>query len=153
MVTSVGTSSRRRLAAPRPVGDADDSIQTTWDKKHACDLSRAVGARVGGLADAKYKLTESLGSNADHYQLLAYLTRFGLTEGVLVYCQPPDDGATAETDGQPWSTVEIRGAERRHHVYRLDVSGDRSQIEARLDRLAEWLLDRIGEAATETATG
>ena len=95
------------------------------------------------VADAKYKLTETLGSNADHYQLLAYLTRLGLHEGVLVYCQAPDEIETPGTD-TPWSTIDIVGSDRQHHVYRLDVSGDRQLLSERLDALVHWLVTRIG---------
>lgn len=105
------------------------------------------------VADAKYKLTEALGSNADHYQLLAYLTRLGLREGVLVYCQRPDHEPGDAATGDRHATVSITGTDIDHHVYRLDLSGHRRDIATRLDSLAAWLLGRIGDATSSPAEG
>ncbi len=95
------------------------------------------------VADVKYKLTESLGDISDHYQLLAYATVFDLGEGALIYCQRPDGAPTLEAvDGPPVGGVLIQGTEKQHWVYRLDVSGTRSDIERRLDDLVGWFLRR-----------
>lgn len=94
------------------------------------------------VGDVKYKLTDSLGVNSDHYQLLAYATVFGLGEGVLVYCQRGDHDL-AGTGEAPTTTVTVRGAGIEHTVYRLDVSGTRADIDRRLDDLAAWLISRI----------
>lgn len=93
------------------------------------------------VADAKYKLTESLGVISDHYQLLAYATVFGLREGTLIYCQRPDN-EEVRGDVAPVHSVVVRGADIENFVYRLDVTGSRSAIGSRLDDLVDWLLDR-----------
>lgn len=95
------------------------------------------------VADAKYKLTERLGVIGDHYQLLAYATVFGLREGVLIYCQKADDDDSLEVS--PVSSIRVRGAGIEHFVYRLDVSGTRADIAARLDALMVWIRGRIAE--------
>ena len=88
--------------------------------------------RTAYVGDVKYKLaSKGLGRTSDYYQLLAYCTSLGLDEGVLIY---------AQTDGQPpENTVVVRHASTRLIAYRLDLSGDRSKIEASVQRLATWL--------------
>jgi len=109
------------------------------------------------VADAKYKLTESLGVTSDHYQLLSYATVFGLSEGTLIYCQKADEDAPLDVPRH--RSIRVRGTGIEHFVYRLDVSGTRRDIDARLDELTEWLLHRIAannlqplDEITETAT-
>jgi len=44
--------------------------------------------------------------------------------------------------------VVIQGAGIEHFVYRLDLSGDRAAISARMDALGTWLLQRIHPPST-----
>jgi 5-methylcytosine-specific restriction enzyme subunit McrC len=97
------------------------------------------------VADTKYKLTESLGTISDHYQLLAYATVFGLDEGVLIYCQRPDDDAPLEE--LPVRHVDIAGSRVRTIVYRLDLSGGRADIARSVDRLADYLVARSSQSS------
>jgi 5-methylcytosine-specific restriction enzyme subunit McrC len=94
------------------------------------------------VADAKYKMTESMGVISDHYQLLAYATVFGLNEGALIYCQRADDDIERAATS-PVRSITVRAAQIEHFVYRLDLSGGRADIDVRLDALAEWLVHRI----------
>ncbi len=52
------------------------------------DLELWAGDELVYVGDVKYKLTRSgLARNTDYYQLLAYATALGLSEGLLIYCQ------------------------------------------------------------------
>lgn len=94
--------------------------------------------QIVGVADAKYKLTESKGSLGDHQQLVAYTTVLGLAEGVLIYC-----GEANEGDDLPVAPFEIRGAHSTNWVYRLDLRGDLADIERAADELAAWIHTRL----------
>lgn len=104
------------------------------------------------VGDIKYKLTESLGSTPDHYQLLAYTTVFGLDDGVLFYCEGADVDTRLES-APPVSSIVVRGRGSRHVVYRLDVSGTRSDISRRLDALAAWWTQRLATDGADGADG
>lgn len=109
-----------------------------------------VPARPVLVADAKYKLTSHLGSNPDHYQLLAYSTVLGVQAGVLIYCER-DGGEQGEVDGIPVQHLDVRNTKVRNYVYRLDISGSLGDIHARLDQLCEFILGVIAETSDRTS--
>lgn len=87
------------------------------------------------VADIKYKLTaDARARNADHYQLLAYTTALDLPEGVLIYCLA--DG------GRPERSVTVRHAGKVLHTRAVDLTGPPTAVEAELDALADWLVER-----------
>lgn len=101
------------------------------------DLVFKRGRSVVYVGDAKYKLTASgFGREADYYQLLAYASALDVPEGVLVYCQ--NDGTA------PPQQVEVRNAEKRLHTRALTLAGGPSDLDAEIERLADWIVDRVG---------
>jgi len=107
----------------------------------AADL--VVTPRSGGppvlVGDTKYKLNDGVGKASDHYQLLAYATILGLDHGVLIYCDGGADSGSGSSAGDPVTTIDVVGNKQRHHVYRFDLSGSRTELESRLDALGEYL--------------
>jgi 5-methylcytosine-specific restriction enzyme subunit McrC len=84
--------------------------------------------------DAKYKLTsDGRGSNADYYQLFAYLTSLRLPEGVLVYCQ---------ADAEPEREVVVRHAGVRLWTQPLRLAGPADEVEASVAALGDWIAER-----------
>jgi 5-methylcytosine-specific restriction enzyme subunit McrC len=101
----------------------------------------SAGQRVY-VGDIKYKLNATgIARNADYYQLLAYATALRHDEGLLVYHL--DGGA------QPPREIEVRGAGTKLVTYLLDISGSPEDIESELDRLRDFLLERIGSGLTQ----
>jgi len=99
------------------------------------DLELWAGDDLVYVADVKYKLTGSgLARNADYYQILAYATALGLSEGLLIYCQA--DGSVPDRE----ITVRHAGTSLRTHA--LDLSGTPSQAEESVRRLGDLLIDR-----------
>ena len=85
--------------------------------------------RVVLVGDAKYKLTDDgLGRTSDYYQLLAYCTRYGLRDGVLLY-------ATADGETPP-TTVTVEHAGVRLHALALDLTGGPPEIAHEVRRVA-----------------
>jgi 5-methylcytosine-specific restriction enzyme subunit McrC len=94
--------------------------------------------RPGGdtvyAGDAKYKLTsDGRGSNADYYQLFAYLTALRLPEGVLVYCQ---------ADREPEREVVVRHSGVRLWTQPLAMAGSVDEVESSVAALADWIAER-----------
>ena len=92
----------------------------------------APGAAVPALVlDAKYRRLSTLAGsdlNADLYQVSAYLDRYGLRRGVLVY---PRFGETEEAE------VRLRGTAKRVQMLTLDLSaGDVPSLEAEVGAFA-----------------
>lgn len=92
------------------------------------------------VGDAKYKLIETgLGRDADYYQLLAYTTALGLTEGVLVYGQSEGE--------EPHGLVKIESAGKRLMTYAVDLRGSTADVEQSIAALAGWVANRAAEVA------
>ncbi len=87
------------------------------------------------VGDVKYKLAGTgLARSSDYYQLLAYCTALGLSEGVLIY---------AQTDGQrPECEIVVQNAGTRLWTYRLDLSGEVKDMDASVSRLGDWINER-----------
>ena len=138
----VGRELRTRLA---PQLDLEEQYSTALDVDATLSIcpdfvvrrQRSDGQLLA-VADTKYKLSGAAGEITDHYQLLAYSTVFGLNDGVLIYCDR-DDGVVDEQLEQHVRSVEVINGGIRHHVYRLGLSGTRSDINSRLDELAQFL--------------
>jgi 5-methylcytosine-specific restriction enzyme subunit McrC len=98
----------------------------------APDLEFRDRDRAVYVGDVKYKLTGSgLARSSDYYQLLAYCTTLGLSEGVLIY---------AQTEGaEPEREIVVRNAGTRLWTYRLDLSGSVTDLEGSIARLAAWI--------------
>lgn len=107
------------------------------------DLVLSRGRRAVYVGDAKYKLTASgFGREADYYQLLAYTTALDVPEGVLVYCQ--NDGAT------PPQEIVVLNSEKRLQTHALTLAGGPTDLDAKIQMLADWIVDRVdGSAASE----
>ena len=107
------------------------------------DLVIRGGRRNLLVGDVKYKLTGTgRARNPDYYQLHAYTTALGLSQGVLIYCQADD--------APPRRTV-IRGheGEKTLTCFPLPLSGTRQDVEASLNTLAVTLR---GQAQVGLAT-
>ncbi|MFI5905972.1 McrC family protein [Dactylosporangium sp. NPDC051541] len=94
---------RHELAAGEVVAERPVHLDAGGHIRMSPDISWWRERRCLAVADAKYKRTDN-GSppNADVYQMLAYCTALGLSEGHLVY-------ATAH---RPWQAYEIVGGVR-----------------------------------------
>ncbi len=87
------------------------------------------------VGDIKYKLTgDARARNADQYQLLAYTTAMDLPEGVLIYC-------LAE-GGQPSRAITVRHSGKVLHTLAVDLGGSPVEIDAELNRVADWIVGR-----------
>jgi 5-methylcytosine-specific restriction enzyme subunit McrC len=102
------------------------------------------------VGDAKYKLSTGPGRLTDYYQLLAYATAMGLSEGVLIYAQDPGDTADPLGDDLVHSS-QIRNTETTLHVYRVPMSGTAADLERSVQRLAEWIAQRARPNGMEAA--
>lgn len=100
------------------------------------DLELWDGDHLVYVGDLKYKLTGSgLARNADYYQLLAYATALGMTEGILIYCQA--DGTVPDRE----VVVQVAGTKLRTHA--LDLSGTPGHAEDAVRQLAMQLHSRV----------
>lgn len=100
------------------------------------DLVFRAAGQVAYVGDAKYKVTTTgRALNSDYYQLLAYTTSLDLEEGVLVYCQ-------AEGPVPP-KMIEVRHVRKRLWTWAVSLAGSRSEIDASLDGLSRWILERV----------
>lgn len=99
------------------------------------DLTFLQDGRPVYVGDVKYKLGGgAIGGDADLYQLLAYVTALGVSEGVLVYAH--------SDDAPPPAKVRVIGTDKHLAMRRLDLRGSPGDIRASVDALAEWLLSR-----------
>lgn len=87
------------------------------------DLTWRHGGRVVAVIDAKYKRQMPA---ADAYQMLAYCTAYGLTEGHLVY-----------PTGGPLRRHVIRNANTNLICHFLDLGQDPAELLGAVDRTAE----------------
>lgn len=106
------------------------------------DLSWWIGGRCVFVGDCKYKRTE-VGTNADLYQLLAYLTATDLPAGVLVY---------AAGEAEPTHHV-TRFAGKELHIHTLDLAGHPAAILAQVEHLADRIRPMIGGALVSSRCG
>lgn len=91
---------------------------------------------ITGVGDIKYKLTDDgRGRPDDYYQLLAYCSRYGLRDGMLIY-------ATADGETPPM-TILTHGDSARLHTRSLDLTSPPAAIDDALQLLA----DRIAAAS------
>lgn len=125
------------------VAEPSVALATRNRLKMKPDLVFRRGDRDVYVGDVKYKLSSGPARMSDYYQLLAYTTAMSLDEGVLIYAQDPGD-ADDDTSGERVHTVEIRNVATELHVYRLPLSGSNAEVEAGLDELGTWLLQRRG---------
>ncbi|WP_419553294.1 McrC family protein [Candidatus Poriferisodalis sp.] len=138
----------------RPHLDIDRRVQIRPDL-----TLRRHGEPVG-VADLKYKLTDSdtttagaagpLARHGDYYQLLAYTTALGLSEGTLIYCADVNEGEAVKQqssiDSLAKSTVTVQHAGTRLHVAAIDLSGTPADIDAQITTLAEHLATTSGSS-------
>ena len=119
------------------------------------DLTLRQSGETVGVADLKYKLADSdtdaariagpLARHGDYYQLLAYTTALGLTEGTLIYCadanEDEDAGQQAPSGSLAKSTITVRHAGTKLHAVAIDLSGSPSEIDAQITALADHLAE------------
>ena len=102
-------------------------LDKTDDVNLKPDLSWWDGGVCRFVGDVKYKnLTDERVSNANLYQLLAYVTALDLPSGILIY---------AKGEVEP-VTYKIRHCGKRLEVVALDLSGTLDEILIRVDALA-----------------
>lgn len=94
------------------------------------------------VGDLKYKI---LGKGKgvptdDYYQLLAYTTALDLPEGLLIYCRDPE-----QQDVQ-LDSITVRNADKVLHTWGVDMSGSSTEVEAEVERLADWISKRADQA-------
>jgi 5-methylcytosine-specific restriction enzyme subunit McrC len=102
------------------------------------DLSLWQGSDCTFVGDAKYKAT-SVGSADDLYQLLAYCQVLGLGHGILFY-------------GAAFSEVEheVETAGTRLRITSVDLALSWSELQARLDELADLVRATSALSAVQT---
>ena len=95
------------------------------------DVVHVIGGRERAVYDAKYKLGYESGGfpPADIYQMFAYCTIMGLSEGHLIYA-----GTKADYGGMTEATVRRSGVTVRLHA--LDVSVRPSELLAQVQGIA-----------------
>ncbi len=99
------------------------------------DLELWAGDELVYVGDVKYKLTGSgLARNTDYYQLLAYATALGLSEGLLIYCQA--DGSVPDRE------ISVRHVGTSLRTHALDLSGTPTEAEGAVRVLANLILER-----------
>lgn len=83
------------------------------------------GLDTVGLADAKYKHFETKNQipNQDVYQMVTYCTRYGISDGFLLYASSPE------------FTVDISGSPIRVHIRQVDLGLPIEKIRMRLINL------------------
>lgn len=101
------------------------------------DLVFRRGGKIVYVGDTKYKLSKSgYGREGDYYQLLAYTTALGVSEGVLIYCHQE------ETEPEPRSVVVDR-AGKTLRTAMVSLSGSPSEVDAEVARLAGFIAERV----------
>lgn len=114
--------------------DADRQVRMRPDLLF---LRNETAAYVG---DAKYKVTSDItGVDSDLYQLLAYTTALGLSEGVLIYAQS-DEAVTP-------AAVQVSKAGKRLQIRRIDLRGNPATIRRAVEELASWIASRVATGA------
>ena len=103
------------------------------------DLAFGRGGEGVFVGDLKYKvLDDGRGVSAgDYYQLLAYTTALDLPEGVLIYCR--------EAGADRQSSIAVRNADKVLHTWGVDLSGSPAEVEAEVERLADWIANRADQ--------
>ena len=92
------------------------------------DLVWREGSSYRFIGDAKYKLIkDNRFPNADMYQMLAYLTASGLSNGMLIYAKDEDEVEEIN--------YRVRNAGKNVHVATLDLSGSLDEILGRVGEL------------------
>jgi len=95
------------------------------------DMTWWRGTTCRAVVDAKYKaLRDARFPNADAYQMLAYMTAFGLDRGYLVY---------AQDEGQRTRHHQVRDVGRLIRVEAVDVEEEPVGILNRVETLAEQI--------------
>lgn len=97
---------------------------------------RDAAGRTRLLLDAKYKASATP-SPADIYQVVAYCTALGATEGILVY-----PGAVA-------AVHLIRRSGICVHVVRLELDGDVADLERAVARVAAYIRAVLGDQSSD----
>ena len=144
------------------------------------DLTLRSHGETIGVADLKYKLTDSdasaedaaapLARHSDYYQLLAYTTALGLSEGTLIYCADVNrDESASRLDGPAGSnrsassaanaverrgsfvaldlsTITVQHLRTKLHTVAISLSGSPNDINAQITALAEHLAETIGSS-------
>ncbi|MEU1803020.1 restriction endonuclease [Streptomyces sp. NPDC019937] len=114
---------RSSLQAPGVHLDEDDSVRMRPDLVWYGDRGRP-----NAVADAKYKAEKVSGyPDADLYQMLAYCTALGLSEGHLIYAK----GNAA------LNSHRVRRAETVLHQHALDLDQEPGALLADVEKLAE----------------
>jgi 5-methylcytosine-specific restriction enzyme subunit McrC len=120
--------------AMRPYGGVvRDQVQVRWlDRERRLalrpDLSWWGGSSCLAILDATYKAIDSgVMPNGDAYQMLAYLTAFGLRRGYLVY---------ARDSGEESRRHSIRNTDREIKVTAIDVEQEPEVVLAQVRDLA-----------------
>lgn len=88
------------------------------------------GLSTVGLADAKYKHFESKRQvpNQDIYQMVTYCTRYGISEGFLLYASSPN------------FTVDIEGSPIKIHIRQIDLAVSFENLEDQVIALQNEIL-------------
>lgn len=95
------------------------------------------------VGDAKYKLSsDGLGRSSDYFQLHAYCTRFGLSDGVLIY-------GTEEAETRWPRSIVTAGDGVTLRTLRLPLMGAPVELQAALRRLAESISGWVSASAAE----
>lgn len=90
------------------------------------------------VGDCKYKVADKKAQNADVYQMLAYLTRLELQDGLLVY---------AKGEREPVD-IHVRGVAKQVLVRTLDLSAEPGQILSQV-RTVAGLVRRLADSAPQ----
>lgn len=99
------------------------------------DLTYVSGGKIAWVGDVKYKLLpESEHIASDLYQLHAYCTALGLTEGLLVY------GTAANPRSFAYPT---HGSEVELHLQEVNVNTDQLEIGRQIEMLARRILATV----------
>jgi 5-methylcytosine-specific restriction enzyme subunit McrC len=128
---------RRQLAGRLDVtGQHEDHL----DYGHLVGIKPDLLFRKGGTAafvgDAKYKRTwNGKGPESDVHQLLAYATAYDVPEGVLVYSKEGD---------APRREIRVKNVAKTVWTWPLDLRGGSEGIDAAIEELAGWILERSG---------
>lgn len=117
-----------RVTLRRAWGLSQDQMPDSWkgalwlDEAHRVELQPDLAIRRDGrwsfVGDVKYKILPAASRNNaaadrnDIYQLLAYLTATGLSEGVLIYAGV----------GHPGETLTVQQAGAKMHIISLDLT-------------------------------
>ena len=88
------------------------------------------GLETIGLADAKYKHFDNRRQvpNQDVYQMITYCTRYGISDGYLLYASSPD------------FTIDIEGSPIKVHVRKIDLGANIDTLEHQIRLLQEEIL-------------